>query len=410
MKLVRFVSLLFTLSILLSCTFWAPSGNHIHNQNDGNVGIGTTNPDSKLTVVDDTTTPIMNYSGISSTISSPSEARAVYGAAINPNSVYNYGGYFTSDGNSSGLFGEASDKMSGIAGGVFHSHGTNGRGVIGMALNTDDVRNYGGYFHAKGKLGVGLWAKGGENGYAAEFPGNVLITQGNVIVGPTLLVDGIGGIGGTLATELKGGLEVKGGAMISSTQGWAIWAIGSGIAGAGLFQGEVNVTGNLTKGGGGFMIDHPLDPENKYLYHSYVESPDMMNVYNGNAKLDRKGEALVKLPAYFEALNRDFRYQLTAIGAPAPNLHVGRKISDNAFIIAGGKPGMDVSWQVTGIRNDAYAKAHRIVSEVNKELENQGKYLHPKELEKPEKLAIHSKKRPRVVERGMKSGTTARLD
>ncbi|HMB91945.1 MAG TPA: hypothetical protein VKP65_13915, partial [Rhodothermales bacterium] len=62
---------------------------------------------------------------------------------------------------------------------------------------------------------------------------------------------------------------------------------------AGQFVGDVNVSGTLSKGGGSFKIDHPLDPANKYLAHSFVESPDMMNVYNGNAVLDAAGEAVV---------------------------------------------------------------------------------------------------------------------
>jgi len=82
---------------------------------------------------------------------------------------------------------------------------------------------------------------------------------------------------------------------------------------AGYFSGDAHVTGSLSKGGGSFKIDHPLDPENKYLYHSFVESPEMMNVYNGNALLDANGEAWVELPDWFETLNRDFRYQLTCI-------------------------------------------------------------------------------------------------
>ena len=86
----------------------------------------------------------------------------------------------------------------------------------------------------------------------------------------------------------------------------------------GYFSGTVTVTGNLSKGGGSFKIDHPLEPENKFLYHSFVESPDMMNVYNGNIVLDANGEAIVEFEAWFEPLNRDFRYQLTAIGAPGP--------------------------------------------------------------------------------------------
>ncbi len=409
MKLVRFVSLLFSLLIFFSCAFWARSGNHIHNQNDGNVGIGTINPESKLTVVDETETPVRNFSGISSIISSPSEARAVYGAAIYPNSTYNYGGYFTSAGESSGVFGEASDKERGGYGGVFHSWGKAGVGVLGLALNTGDgVQNYGGRFDARGKKGIGIFSKGGDEGYAAKFSGNVLISKDSL--GPAFVVDGKGGIGGSIATELKGGLDVKGGGFFSSQQGYAIWAKANGIADAALFDGKVTVTGALIKSGGGFKIDHPLYPEDKYLYHSYVESPDMMNVYNGNVTLDRKGEARVKLPAYFEALNRDFRYQLTAIGAPSPDLYVAKKVSGNSFMIAGGKPGMEVSWQVTGIRIDAYAKAHRIVSEVKKEPENQGKYIHPKELEKPNRLRIGWEKKQRVAEMSNKLEKTARLD
>ncbi|HVP57977.1 MAG TPA: hypothetical protein VMU02_07740, partial [bacterium] len=133
---------------------------------------------------------------------------------------------------------------------------------------------------------------------------------------------------------------------------------------------------------------HPLDPENKYLYHAFVESPDMMNIYNGNVLLDGAGEAVVELPTYFEALNQDFRYQLTPVGAPAPNLYVAEKVSGNHFRIAGGAPGMEVSWQVTGVRKDAYAQAHRIEPEVAKEAENRGRYLNPRELGRPEEMGI----------------------
>jgi hypothetical protein len=138
------------------------------------------------------------------------------------------------------------------------------------------------------------------------------------------------------------------------------------------FQGKVDVSGNLavtgtlTKGAGSFKIDHPLDPEHKYLSHSFVESPDMMNVYNGNVTLDADGRATVGLPVYFEALNRDFRYQLTAIGAPGPNLYIAEGVKQNRFRIAGGRAYARVSWQVTGIRHDAYAEEHRIKVEEDK--------------------------------------------
>ena len=151
---------------------------------------------------------------------------------------------------------------------------------------------------------------------------------------------------------------------------------------AGYFDGRVHVTGNLSKGGGSFKIDHPLDPENKYLSHSFVESPDMMNVYNGNVILDENGEAWVELPEWFETLNRDFRYQLTCIGGFAP-VYIAEKIAGNRFKIAGGKPGMEVSWQVTGIRQDPWANAHRIPVEEEKPAEERGYYLHPELYSQP---------------------------
>jgi hypothetical protein len=141
-------------------------------------------------------------------------------------------------------------------------------------------------------------------------------------------------------------------------------------------HGNVNIKGSLSKGSGSFKIDHPLDPANKYLYHSFVESPDMMNVYNGNIVTDKHGIATVALPDYFEALNREFRYQLTPIGQFAQAV-VAKEISRNHFTIKTSKPGVKVSWQVTGVRHDAYAEANRIQVEVEKPLEEQGRYLHP---------------------------------
>jgi len=149
-----------------------------------------------------------------------------------------------------------------------------------------------------------------------------------------------------------------------------------GAGGTIFLEGNVQVSGNLSKGGGSFKIDHPLDPGNKYLYHSFVESPDMMNIYNGNVVTDKRGLATVELPDWFDALNRDFRYQLTVIGQFAQAIVV-HKVEQNHFTIKTNKPGVEVSWQVTGIRQDAYANAYRIPVEETKPPQEQGHYLHP---------------------------------
>jgi hypothetical protein len=172
-------------------------------------------------------------------------------------------------------------------------------------------------------------------------------------------------------------------------------------------SGNMHVSGTLSKTAGAFKIDHPLDPANMYLQHSFVESPDMMNIYNGNAVLDARGEAWVEMPEWFEALNRDFRYQLTSIGAPGPNLYVAEEISGNQFKIAGGESGMKVSWQVTGVRQDRYAQEHRIQVEVQKTATEAGKYMHPELFGAPETMAVDYDER-RAIE-DTRAGSKAQL-
>jgi hypothetical protein len=186
-------------------------------------------------------------------------------------------------------------------------------------------------------------------------------------------------------------------------------AMGVGVFGrsrygyAALLQGNVITTGylridgHLSKSGGSFKIDHPLDPANKYLSHSFVESPDMKNVYDGVVVLDDKGEAEIEFPDWFSALNKEFRYQLTAIGAPGPNLYVAEEISDSTtnnnnnsrFKIAGGTSGMKVSWQVTGIRKDPWANANRIRVEEDKPAKERGYYIYPDLYGQPEEKGLN---------------------
>ncbi len=162
---------------------------------------------------------------------------------------------------------------------------------------------------------------------------------------------------------------------------------------AGYFMGDVKISddlfveGTLIKSSGSFRIDHPLDPANKYLYHSFVESPDMKNIYDGTITTDDQGFATVELPDYFQELNKDFRYQLTCIGTFAQAI-ISKKVENNRFQIQTDKPGVEVSWQVTGIRKDPYAEAHRIQPEVEKTGYEKGKYTHPELYGQPEELKI----------------------
>jgi hypothetical protein len=141
--------------------------------------------------------------------------------------------------------------------------------------------------------------------------------------------------------------------------------------------GHVTVTGKLSKGGGGFLIDHPAAPGERYLSHAFVESDEMKNLYDGRVTTDDRGVAVVDLPAWLHAANQEFRYQLTPIGGSAPELHIAEEITGGRFVIAGARPGMTVCWQVTGVRCDAWALANPLVVEEEKRPAERGYYLHP---------------------------------
>jgi hypothetical protein len=114
----------------------------------------------------------------------------------------------------------------------------------------------------------------------------------------------------------------------------------------------------------------------------------MKNIYDGVVSLDASGSARIELPDWFEALNESFRYQLTALGVPSPGLYVSEEVRNSRFAIAGGTPGARVSWQVTGIRHDAYARRYPIPVEEEKTGEDRGRYLVPEAYGLPTDQAI----------------------
>ncbi len=154
---------------------------------------------------------------------------------------------------------------------------------------------------------------------------------------------------------------------------------------------DVVVTGDFSVNSGNknFILDHPLDPANKILAHNAVESPDHVTYYHGTVQLDGNGQAMVSMPSYFEALNTDFHYQLTCIGGFAP-VYVAQEVSNNQFAIAGGQPGMKVSWQISAKRDDPWAHDHPYQAEMDKEPSEKGLYYYPQGYGKDRQFKIGS--------------------
>lgn len=142
--------------------------------------------------------------------------------------------------------------------------------------------------------------------------------------------------------------------------------------------GDADIGGSLNVlGSKNFRIDHPLDPENRYLVHFASEGPEPFNVYAGRQILDESGHAWVELPPWFEAINVDFRYQLTSIGSPAPELHILSEIEDNRFRIGGGPANGTVSWEVRARRNDPTMQRLQPTAEIDKPSQLRGSFLDP---------------------------------
>ena len=296
-------------------------------------------------------------------------------------------------------------SASGVVGSSVRGIGVRGTsgdddGVSGFSLAANGVRGIGG---GRGReTGSGVFGSSesgfGVRGVSTSNHGTTGVTlgSGDGVSGLHFSRDAGTGVSGV--SVLKNGVEgfsfsetgVRGEGRKVGVHGIST-AVGHQVAGvlgenpngfAGLFLGKVRVTGTLSKGGGGFEIDHPLDPQNKYLSHSFVESPDMLNVYNGNVTTDGEGNAVVRLPDYFEALNQEFCYQLTVLGQFAHAI-VADEVRGNRFTIKTDKPRTKVSWQVTGIRKDPWAVANRISVETAKSGDEKGRYLHPQLRERP---------------------------
>ncbi|MBT8273233.1 MAG: hypothetical protein KJO77_05465 [Bacteroidia bacterium] len=257
--------------------------------------------------------------------------------------------------------GTSSTGIVGVANGLttFSTIAPNGSGVSGTGT---DVGMAG---FSTANDGLGVFGQGGNNANGVGVQG-----QG------TYGVVGLSGTGnGDLGVFGEGKIGVLGEA--SST---------TGINNYGVFSnGDSGASGVKT-----FNIDHPLDPANKFLKHASIESNEILNLYRGTATFDGNGQAKVQLPNYYDAVNKNPSYQLTAIGASMPDLFIEREVENGIFIIAGGKPGKKVSWQITAERNDPYLQQHP--EKRNMEIDKgslKGQYLMPDLYGKSEELSLY---------------------
>jgi trimeric autotransporter adhesin len=257
--------------------------------------------------------------------------------------------------------------------GDFVTDGNGGAGVIATGGNSSFLFG-----------GDGIDATGGAGGTGNNFAS----TAGNGVVGT-------GGPGGFQEADGSGGFFTGGTAGGFGGFGIEVFA---GSDQAGFFSGDITVTGAINAGTKDFKIDHPLDAANKYFYHASVESSEMINIYSGNLTTDGQGEAQVLLPDWFEVVNTDFRYQLTVIGQFAQAI-VSSKISNHQFAIKTDKPNVEVSWQVTGVRHDAFAKAHPLVVEREKNQHERGYYLNPELYGAPAERAMAWAHHPGAMKR-----------
>jgi hypothetical protein len=281
-----------------------------------------------------------------------------------------------------------------VTGGTSHS-ATGENGGEGVVANGGDSLGKGG----NGVVAIG----GGFNGRGVVATGGI----GSVGYG----VEATGGASTGSGSTAGAGVFAKGGPSSgpNSESGFGIIAIagdatnGAMRGRAGAFQGDVTISDNLTvsgnldvQGSKHFKIDHPLDPENKYLIHASIESSQVLNLYSGNVVTDAKGNAIVTLPDWFEALNSDLRYQLTVVGTFAQAI-VAEKVKQNRFTIRTSAPNVEVSWQVTGVRSDRMMQQHPFNAVEDKPERERGTYINPELYNQPDERGVEWARNPEMM-------------
>ena len=333
------------------------SGGFFSAQNSGSNAFSTGVSGSAYGSNNSTTTTGVSAIASNNSNTTPNKTIAVRGETFSGNTttnnylyaVTNPGGYFTGN-DGQGLYATTTGGYN------LTSFGKVSQAITGYSNQVSAYMNAGvvGYAEGTGNFKIGVY--GYLNGTAGTSVSSAVYGQDNINTSSTYAGYFIGKV------SITSNLSVNGTAAVAGT----------------LFaQGGLSTTGTKN-----FVIDHPLDPENKILRHASIESNEVLNQYSGNITTDSKGNATVTLPNYFEALNKDFRYQLTVMGSFSQAI-IKKEVVDNQFVIKSNRPNVKVSWQITGVRNDRNMQYAPFVAETEKEEKNKGKYMSPEAYGKP---------------------------
>ncbi|HMS56283.1 MAG TPA: hypothetical protein PKA27_12865 [Fimbriimonadaceae bacterium] len=278
--------------------------------------------------------------------------------------------------NGAGVRGENTAVSGGLGVGVF---GKGGVGVYGDGIAAG-LRGYSAYntgIYAFGHSG-GLQAIGSRS--TAGSVGVHGITQSTTGYGVLGTFSDVGGTPGSPAYGIYGLVDrdgdraLIGDSDITSGSGYGVFGDTDGVGIA------VYASGSFAASGGkAFRIDHPMDPENKYLFHYCTEGPEPLLEYSGTITTSASGYAWVELPEYFAEINRDLRYQLTVVDQTGEFTMaiVSKKVQNNRFQIRTSRPEVEVCWEVKGVRNDAYMRHYGAPVVTDKADNERGLFEHP---------------------------------
>jgi hypothetical protein len=281
---------------------------------------------------------------------SPS-GRGVYGMA-DATSGFAYGGRFQTPSLAGyGVYAWASSN-SGTTFGVYGQNSSTGGQAVHGAADAGSGTTYGGRFTSSSTSGTGVRGSAqATSGTTYGVYGEASSSDGTGVYG--IATRTTGGADGGWFESRGSGFGVCGKAARSTGTAFGVYGITmSPIGYSGGFNGDVFIAGNLQKGSGSFLIDHPLDPENKLLRHNFVESPENLLIYRGTVRLDARGEAVVAMPDYFIALTKENEATVTVTPVGRPFLAGHEWDAEHGSFTAYGDPGREVTWIVCADRDD----------------------------------------------------------